>query len=54
MGVDGSPADTRSACDAGLSRLGVQTIDLYYPYRIDPAPRIEDSVRAMAGLVSEG
>jgi aryl-alcohol dehydrogenase-like predicted oxidoreductase len=53
-GVDGSPAHIRSACDASLQRLGVKTIDLYYLHRLDPRTPIEDSVRAMAGLVAEG
>jgi len=54
MGVDGSPAHIRSACDASLRRLGVETIDLYYLHRLDPHTPIEDSVRAMAELVEEG
>jgi aryl-alcohol dehydrogenase-like predicted oxidoreductase len=54
MGVDGSPDHIRSACDASLRRLGVKTIDLYYLHRVDPRTPIEESVRAMAGLVEEG
>jgi len=53
-GVDGSPEHIRSACDASLRRLGVKTIDLYYLHRVDPKTPIEESVRAMAGLVAEG
>jgi aryl-alcohol dehydrogenase-like predicted oxidoreductase len=53
-GVDGSPDHIRSACDASLRRLGVRTIDLYYLHRVDPRTPIEESVRAMAGLVEEG
>jgi aryl-alcohol dehydrogenase-like predicted oxidoreductase len=53
-GVDGSPAHIRSACEASLRRLGVSSIDLYYLHRVDPKVRIEESVRAMAGLVDEG
>ena len=53
-GVDGSPAHIRSACDASLRRLGVSSIDLYYLHRVDPNVPIEESVRAMAGLVDEG
>jgi aryl-alcohol dehydrogenase-like predicted oxidoreductase len=52
--VDGSPEHIRAACDASLRRLGVKTIDLYYLHRVDPRVPIEDSVRAMAGLVKEG
>jgi aryl-alcohol dehydrogenase-like predicted oxidoreductase len=52
--VDGSPAHIRAACEASLRRLGVRTIDLYYLHRVDPRIPIEESVRAMAGLVAEG
>jgi aryl-alcohol dehydrogenase-like predicted oxidoreductase len=52
--VDGSPAHLRAACDASLHRLGVTTIDLYYLHRVDPRTPIEESVRAMAGLVDAG
>ncbi|TFW31453.1 aldo/keto reductase [Massilia horti] len=52
--VNGRPEYVRQACDASLARLGVDTIDLYYQHRIDPAVPIEDTVGAMAGLVKEG
>jgi aryl-alcohol dehydrogenase-like predicted oxidoreductase len=44
----------RSACDASLKRLGVDTIDLYYQHRVDPRTPIEETVGAMAGLVCAG
>jgi aryl-alcohol dehydrogenase-like predicted oxidoreductase len=53
-GVDGSPAYVRSACDASLKRLGVETIDLYYQHRVDPNTPIEETVGAMAELVRAG
>jgi aryl-alcohol dehydrogenase-like predicted oxidoreductase len=37
-----------------LKRLGVETIDLYYQHRVDPAVPIEDTVGAMAELVRAG
>jgi aryl-alcohol dehydrogenase-like predicted oxidoreductase len=52
--VDSSPEWARSACDASLGRLGVDTIDLYYLHRRDPAVPIEDTVGAMAELVAAG
>ncbi len=52
--VNGRPEYIRAACDASLQRLGVSTIDLYYLHRVDPETPIEESVRAMAGLVKEG
>ncbi len=53
-GLDGSPAYVRSACDASLERLGVDTIDLYYQHRVDPKTPIEETVGAMAELVAAG
>jgi aryl-alcohol dehydrogenase-like predicted oxidoreductase len=53
-GVDGSPAHVAKACDASLRRLGVDTIDLYYQHRVDPAVAIEETVGAMAELVGKG
>src|SRR5215831_10494873 len=53
-GVDGSPAYISQACEASLRRLGVETIDLYYQHRVDPAVPVEDTVGAMARLVEQG
>jgi len=53
-GVDGSPAYVRSAVEASLRRLGIDTIDLYYQHRVDPKTPIEETVGAMARLVEEG
>ncbi|MFZ5784412.1 MAG: aldo/keto reductase [Pseudomonadota bacterium] len=53
-GVDGRPAHVKAACEASLARLGVDTIDLYYQHRVDPAVPIEDTVGAMAELVRAG
>jgi aryl-alcohol dehydrogenase-like predicted oxidoreductase len=53
-GVDSSPANVRRACDASLQRLGIDTIDLFYQHRVDPNVPIEETVGAMAQLVSAG
>jgi aryl-alcohol dehydrogenase-like predicted oxidoreductase len=53
-GVNGKPEYVRQACDASLRRLGVETIDLYYQHRVDPATPIEDTVGAMADLIQQG
>lgn len=53
-GYDSSPAYVRSACDASLNRLQIDTIDLYYQHRVDPNTPIEDTVSAMADLVRAG
>lgn len=54
LGIDGSPEYVRAACDASLQRLGVDTVDLYYQHRVDPTVPIEDTVGAMAELVTAG
>jgi aryl-alcohol dehydrogenase-like predicted oxidoreductase len=54
LGVRGDPDYVRSACEASLKRLGVETIDLYYQHRVDPNVPIEDTVGAMARLKAEG
>ena len=54
VGVNGRPDYMRAACDASLSRLGVDVIDLYYQHRVDPCVPIEDTVGAMAELVHLG
>jgi aryl-alcohol dehydrogenase-like predicted oxidoreductase len=53
-GVSGKPDYVRSACEASLRRLEVETIDLYYQHRVDPKTPIEETVGAMAQLVQEG
>src|SRR6266853_1417406 len=53
-GVDSSPENVRRACDASLKRLGIESIDLFYQHRVDPKVPIEDTVGAMAELVSAG
>jgi aryl-alcohol dehydrogenase-like predicted oxidoreductase len=54
LGIDGSAGYVRSACEASLERLGVETIDLYYQHRVDLETPIEETVGAMAELVQEG
>jgi aryl-alcohol dehydrogenase-like predicted oxidoreductase len=53
-GVRGDPAYVRSACEASLTRLGTDYIDLYYQHRVDPTVPIEETIGAMAELVREG
>jgi aryl-alcohol dehydrogenase-like predicted oxidoreductase len=54
LGVSGKPDYVRKACDASLSRLGIDAIDLYYQHRVDPQVPIEETVGAMAELVKAG
>jgi aryl-alcohol dehydrogenase-like predicted oxidoreductase len=53
-GVSGEPDYVRKACDASLSRLRVDHIDLYYQHRVDPETPIEETVGAMKELVEAG
>src|SRR3954447_19471541 len=52
--IDGRPDYVRQACDASLRRLGIDHIDLYYQHRVDAQVPIEETVGAMAGLVTAG
>jgi aryl-alcohol dehydrogenase-like predicted oxidoreductase len=52
--INGRPEYVKSACDASLKRLGIDTIDLYYQHRVDPNTQIEDTVGAMSELVKAG
>ncbi len=53
-GVDSRPAHVKEVAEASLKRLGVEVIDVLYQHRVDPTVPIEDTVGAMADLVSEG
>jgi aryl-alcohol dehydrogenase-like predicted oxidoreductase len=53
-GVDGRPEYVRTACEASLRRLDIETIDLFYQHRVDPKTPIEETVGAMAELVQAG
>jgi aryl-alcohol dehydrogenase-like predicted oxidoreductase len=52
--INGRPEYVRQACDASLSRLGTDHIDLYYQHRVDPDTPIEETVGAMGELVRAG
>ncbi len=54
VGIDGSAANCRRAVEGSLKRLRTDVIDLYYLHRVDPGTPIEETVGAMAELVSEG
>jgi aryl-alcohol dehydrogenase-like predicted oxidoreductase len=54
MSFNGSQAYMKTAVEASLRRLNVETIDLYYAHRIDPNVPVEEMVGAMAALVKEG
>ncbi|MGC8463712.1 MAG: aldo/keto reductase [Acidimicrobiales bacterium] len=50
----GEPAYVKRACDASLLRLGIDVIDLYYLHRPPQTTEIEETVGAMAELVTAG
>ena len=52
--IDGRPETIRATCEAALTRLRTDVIDLYYLHRWDKQVPIEDSVGALAGLVAAG
>jgi aryl-alcohol dehydrogenase-like predicted oxidoreductase len=53
-GFNGHPEYVRRSIEGSLRRLGVETIDLYYQHRVDPAVPVEDTIGAMAELVRAG
>ena len=51
---DGRPEYIRTAIEGSLQRLGTDHVDLYYQHRVDPQTPIEETVGAMAELVTAG
>ena len=52
--IDGRPDTIRQQCEDSLRRLRTDVIDLYYLHRWDKKVPIEDSVGALADLVTAG
>ncbi len=52
--VNGRPEYVHAAIDASLGRLGLDHVDLYYQHRADLDVPIEETVGAMAELVTAG
>jgi aryl-alcohol dehydrogenase-like predicted oxidoreductase len=52
--INGHPDHVRAAADASLTRLGMEVIDLYYAHRVDANVPVEETVGAMAELVTAG
>ena len=52
--TDSSPSNVRAAIEGSLTRLGTDHVDLYYQHRVDPNTPIEETVGALAELVTEG
>jgi len=52
--VDNRPSYIRETVEGSLRRLGIETIDLLYMHRRDPAVPLGESIGVMAELVSAG
>jgi aryl-alcohol dehydrogenase-like predicted oxidoreductase len=50
----GSRSYIRAAVEGSLERLGIETIDLYQQHTPDPETPVEETLAALAELVSEG
>ena len=54
LGFDLRPAAVKNSVSYSLRRLGVDRIDIYRPGRFDPAVPIEETIGAIAELVTAG
>jgi aryl-alcohol dehydrogenase-like predicted oxidoreductase len=54
LGYDSRPVAVRNFLSYSLQRLGVETIDIYRPARLDPSVPIEETVGALADMVKAG
>lgn len=53
-GLNSRPANIRQVADASLRRLRVDTLDLFYQHRVDPAVPIEEVAGAVKELIAAG
>jgi aryl-alcohol dehydrogenase-like predicted oxidoreductase len=53
-GLDLRPASIKNYIAYSLVRLGLETIDIYQPARLDPSVPIEDVIGTVADLIKEG
>jgi len=52
--ADSTAANVKAAVEGSLRRLGTDHIDLYYQHRVDRNTPIEETVGAVADLITEG
>ena len=52
--LESHPAHIKRVVEGSLTRLRVDTIDLYYQHRVDPNVPIEDVAGAVKDLIAEG
>src|ERR1700756_4319078 len=53
-GLNSRPEHIKQAVDGSLKRLKIETIDLLYQHRVDPAVPIEDVAGAVKELIQQG
>jgi aryl-alcohol dehydrogenase-like predicted oxidoreductase len=53
-GYDSRPAAVKNFLAYSMQRLGVETIDIYRPARLDPNVPIEDTIGALSEMVKKG
>jgi len=53
-GLDSRPEHIRQVADASLRRLGLDSIDLFYQHRVDPAVPIEEVAGTVGELIKAG
>lgn len=54
LGMDLHPTSIKNFINYSLTRLGIETIDLYQPSRMDNSVPLEDIIGTVADLVTEG
>ena len=54
QGLNSRPEHIREVAEASLKRLNIDSIDLFYQHRVDPAVPIEDVAGAVKDLIQEG
>ena len=54
IGFDGRPAAVKNALAYSLKRLGVETIDVYRPARLDEKVPVAETVGAIADMIKQG
>jgi aryl-alcohol dehydrogenase-like predicted oxidoreductase len=54
IGIDTRPVAVKNFIAYSLKRLGIDTIDVYRPARLDPNVPIEDTIGAISELVQKG
>src|SRR2546421_3155016 len=52
--VGSRPEHIKQSAEGSLKRLGVETMDLFYQHRVDPAVPIEDVAGVVKELIEEG